>query len=48
MFGRRDVAGLGDCYIGLRRDYLFLLNTDVKIRPPPGEASSLKSLMFVL
>jgi hypothetical protein len=36
MFGRRDVAGLGDCYIGLRRDYLFLLNTGVKI---PAERS---------
>jgi hypothetical protein len=25
-----------------------VLGTDVKIRPPPGGASSLKSLMFVL
>jgi hypothetical protein len=27
---------------------IHLLGTDVKIRPPPGGASSLKSLMFVL
>jgi hypothetical protein len=25
-----------------------LLGTDMKIRPPPGGASSIKSLMFVL
>ena len=27
---------------------IALLSTDVKIRPPPGGASSIKSLMFVL
>src|SRR5215208_6769312 len=27
---------------------ISLLGTDVKIRPPPGGASSIKSLMFVL